>query len=112
MAQQKPKGASLRNRLRRQVGSRMTTVPPKETKTYRVLVGGFPFWPGLVRGAVAVIVIGTLIGAQISPPESASTAVEQAVQTLAIAVIAFYFGTRTTLRPKDAGREQREPESR
>ena len=91
MAEQRPKRSpSLRSLHQRVRGG-----PPPDGVKYRVQVGGFTLFPGII----AVILVGTLIGAQFSPPRSASDSVRQAVQTLAIAVIAFYFGTRTTSRP-------------
>jgi hypothetical protein len=93
--------AALRGRVRRD--------PPPGGVSYRVQVGGLRLFPGVVRGIIAVILVGTLIGAQFSPPASASDSVRQAVQTLAIAVIAFYFGTRTTVRPTTAPPEPPAP---
>ncbi len=67
---------------------------------YRVQLGGFRLFSGITRSVLALILVGTLIGALFSPPPGSLTVLNQLAQTLAIAVIAFYFGTKTARRPK------------
>ena len=88
-------------------------VPPSAPSTgvtYRIALGRFRLWPGLTRGLIALVIIGTLVAAQLWPPEGASPGVAQVVQTLAIAVVAFYFGSRITVRPKTVTPETATPE--
>jgi hypothetical protein len=59
---------------------------------------GDPDGTGLVRGIVALWLIGVLIFWQFASPPEAAEELATAGQTLAIAVVAFYFGQRLTGR--------------
>jgi hypothetical protein len=74
-------------------------VTPEERKVARrVSVAGlFTAPPGLVRGFIAVWLAGTLIALQFASP--GETSLGRVLQTLVIAVVAFYFGGRRSKTP-------------
>jgi hypothetical protein len=80
----------------------MNAVAPSQSTTSiprRVNVHGKSLPVGLVRGLLALILVGTLIlSLFVSPPDSMST-LTTALETLVVAIIGFYFGSRATKRP-------------
>src|SRR5690242_8810878 len=61
----------------------------------RVRVGPLEAPVGMLRGALALILIGTLVAAVFAAPPKGSQRLSTALQTLSVSVIAFYFGSRS-----------------
>lgn len=65
---------------------------------------------GATRGIVALALLGTIVAINVDEPRGMSPEVLASVRTLAIAVAAFYFGSRLRRDEQDGRSRQKSPE--